>query len=191
MRMGREKALVAVNPRGQLLIDRQIQMLASLHPYEQLISCRYDQQLPVPETVRKVLDNGAHGPIGGVTAVLRAAQTPFVLFLGLDHGRMNLATLRHLVMEARKDSATGVVPRTSDGIQPTVTILPRELAAMAKARIDAGDDLSLQGLMRAGVEADLLRWYDVSPEDEPRFANWNRPGDVPPVGNDVPDSPPQ
>lgn len=188
VRMGKEKALLVVNMRGQLLIERQLELLAALHPYEQLVSCRYDQELPVPSDVRKVLDYGAHGPIGGVTAVLRSAQSPFVLILGLDHGKMNLATLRHIVVEARKDTATGVVARTSDGIQPTVALLPRELAAMAKARIDAGGDLSLQGLMRAGVEADLLRWYDVKPADEKRFANWNRPSDVAPAKEDEEES---
>lgn len=189
--MGKEKAFLVVNPRGQTLIERQLELLAALHPYERLVSCRFDQQLPVPADVRMVLDYGNAGPLGGVAAVLRAAQTPFVLILGLDLGKMSLAMLRRIVMEARRDSVTGVVPRTSDGIQPTAAILPRELAAMAKARLDAGKDLSLQGLMRAGVEADLLRWYDVKPEDEPRFANWNRPRDVSAPGEDTANSPEQ
>jgi len=178
MRMGTEKALLVVNPRGQLLIERQLEMIAALQPYECLLSCRYDQELPVPFGVRTILDNGASGPLGGVTAILRESHSPFVFVLGLDLGRMSLATLRHMVMTARKDPNTGLVPRTSDGIQPTAALLPRSLGKLAKERIVARTDLSLQGLMRAGVEAGLLRWYDVKPEDEPRFANWNRPSDV-------------
>jgi len=181
-RMGQEKALLVVNSRGQTLLERQLALLGALNPREILLSCRYEQGLPVRDDVREVHDQGTAGPLGGVTAVLHAIYTPFVVILGVDMARMSLAVLRRLVLAARETSpAVGIVPRTSFGPQPTAAVLPRKLAPLARVRLRSRRDLSLQALVRDGVNAGLLQWLDMDAEDEPRFANWNRPSDVPPI----------
>jgi molybdopterin-guanine dinucleotide biosynthesis protein A len=177
-RMGRDKALLPTREHGTLLA-RQLDLLATLAPHEILLSCRPNQVLPAPDFVRRIHDDGSHGPLAGVASLLTAARGDLILVLAVDLGGMTAEVLSRLVAAATVFPHVGVVPRTSSGPEPLAAIYPTTLAAEASRRLATGEDLSLHGFIRSGIETRQLRWFDIAPADEPLFANWNTPADLP------------
>lgn len=176
-RMGRDKALLPVAGHPTLL-QRQFAVLASLAPLEVLLSCRPDQPLPAPPGVRRIHDAGTEGPLAGLAALLEAMRGDMLLVLAVDLGRMSSGILARMLATLPPDGRTGLAPRSSRGVEPLAALYPRHLAADARRRLQAGHDRSLTGFVRAAVDASHLLWFDVPPEDEPHFSNWNSPADL-------------
>lgn len=173
--MGRDKALLPEPVHGTLL-QRQLAAVAALSPAEVLLSCRPDQRLPAPPSVRCIHDAGTLGPLGGLAALLEAMRGDMLLVLAVDLGRISPAMLERLVVAAAP--GRGVVPRTSRGAEPLAALYPAALVAEARARVEAGSDLALHTFVEAGVRGGQLRWLDLAPADEAAFANWNTPDDL-------------
>jgi molybdenum cofactor guanylyltransferase len=181
-RMGRDKARLPV-PGHASLLARQLAVLdEALRPHERLVSCRRAQRLELPAGVRTVFDDGAAGPLGGIAEVLRALRGDAVFVLGVDLGCMSAETIRWIAEQADLANGIGVVPVVNDRPEPIAAVLPRRLLAVAEQQLGAGRDLSLRTLVREGVAAGLLRWWQVPEDVAAHFSNWNRPEDVRPAG---------
>lgn len=173
--MGRDKASLPDAVHGTLL-QRQLALIATLCPAEVLLSCRPEQDLAAPPQVRRIHDAGTHGPLGGLAALLEAMQGDLLLVLAVDLGKLGPALLARLAGAA--GPGCGVVPRSARGVEPLAALYPAALAGTARARLQAGRDLSLHAFVEAAVASGQLRWLDIAPADQAQFANWNTPDDL-------------
>jgi molybdopterin-guanine dinucleotide biosynthesis protein A len=173
-RMGRDKAWLAMD--GEPLWRRQLATLRALEPAEIFICGAGRDDLAAPGA-RGLLDaEPDRGPLGGLTAALRAAEEPFVVALAVDLPAMTPEFLAELVDEAAASGA-GIVPELDGFYQGLAAVYPRALAELA-ARLAADEDHSLQHFVREGISAGLLRARPVAECERGLFANWNAPGDV-------------
>jgi len=175
--MGRDKALLADATYGTLL-ERQLALVASLRPAEILISCRAEQNLPLPTTARRIHDAGTAGPLAGVAALLEAMRGDLLLVLAIDLAKMTPDWLAHLAAAAAP--GRGVVSRSPRGLEPLAAIYPRALASEARARLERGTDLSMHGFVAAGIELGLLGCIEPGASGADVFTNWNTPDDLAP-----------
>lgn len=173
-RMGRDKALLPVASHATLLA-RQLAVVAELHPIETLVSCRPEQRLPLPRSVRVVHDDGSAGPLGGIVALLRAMRGDALFVLGVDLARMTPHLARRIVGAAPFDGSRGVVPCTARGVEPLASLFPRALTPLAEEQLATRADLSLHRLLVRGVECGLVYFLEVAASDLSAFANWNHP----------------
>jgi molybdenum cofactor guanylyltransferase len=167
-RMGTDKAGLR-DRTGQPLLTRQLALLASLEPVELLVSARRTQILPpLPPAVRRVDDDGAGGPLGGIVAALEATAAPRLLVVAVDLPELDQAVLKRLIA-----CPEGAVPVVAGRLEPLVAVYPRTWLPEAQRALRAGQR-SLQHLL-ASAEASgfcLLNFSDPTP-----FLNWNRPHD--------------
>jgi molybdenum cofactor guanylyltransferase len=167
-RMGTDKAGLR-DRTGQPLLGRQLALLASLRPVELLVSARRAQVLPpLPPTVRRVDDDGADGPLGGIVAAFEATATPRLLVVAVDLPELDQAVLKRLIA-----CPEGAVPVVAGHLEPLVAVYPRRWLPEAQRALRDGQR-SLQQLLSSakGSGFCLLNFFEQTP-----FVNWNRPHD--------------
>lgn len=183
VRMGTDKAALTV--AGEPLLARQLRLLAEAGVGERIVSVAPTSSrpaLPGQEAVRWVEDSEAGlGPLAGLESCLAAIRTDVLLVVAVDLPALSVDLLRRLIAAATAEC--GVVPQCQACYEPLVAVYPRCALVEVSARI-ARSELALQPLVRAGIAGGWLRPWAVSTADEPCFANWNAPADVPADGFD-------
>jgi molybdenum cofactor guanylyltransferase len=116
------------------------------------------------------------GPLAGLSAVLDAVATPWVLVLAVDLPAMTPDFLRQLI--ARRPSRVGVVPHLAGRYEPLAALYPKALGPELQSRLHRRD-LRLQHLVRDAIASGHLACFEVPPADHALFANWNHPEDLP------------
>jgi molybdopterin-guanine dinucleotide biosynthesis protein A len=175
VRMGTDKARLTV--QGEPLLTRQLRLLAAAGADARLVAGPENPALPLPPDVRWVLDRQpGWGPLAGLESSLTASLTDLLLVVAVDLPALTPELLRRLLAVARP--GCGVVPLQAGGAEPLVALYPRVALAEITARLNRGER-ALQPLVRAGFAAGWLQPWPIAPADQPQFANWNRPQDLP------------
>jgi molybdopterin-guanine dinucleotide biosynthesis protein A len=168
--MGTDKALLEID--GERLWQRQRDLLTTAGAREVLISARAEQTWSTGLTV--VRDDAPDcGPLGGIVAGLRAAQTDHLLVVAVDLPRLSLTWLRELIAAA--DEQCGAVGRWAGGhFEPLAAIYPRRVLADFSAAL-ATRQLALQPLIAHAVQRGHLRAITLYAKRQDELANWNAP----------------
>lgn len=170
-RMGRDKALLPLAD-GRLLWRRQLDVLERLGAAEIMFSG--PRRAGWPEHLRVLEDRKPGlGPLAGLVAALEAISTERLLALAVDLPGMTAPYLRGLLARGH-----GVVPSVRGRLEPLAAVYPAGVLALARERLSS-EDRSLHSFVRAAEAIGSLQIVEARREDEPRFVNWNRPGDFP------------
>ena len=111
-RFGSDKARFEV--AGRAMIDHVIEVVATVTDTV-MISVAEEGVLMETPLIRQVVDQHKDaGPLAGLHAGLRAAETPWVLAVACDMPFLTSAVL-HTLLEAREAGVDAVVARTPDG----------------------------------------------------------------------------
>jgi molybdopterin-guanine dinucleotide biosynthesis protein A len=171
-RMGADKATLIFE--GEPLWSRQLKLLRALQPEKCFVSARVRPEWR-PSGVDVVLDEEpSRGPLSGLLATLRKAQTTHLLALAIDLPRMNLSQLKQIVQRARQNC--GVVPVSGGGFEPLCAVYPvteSVIAAANKALMT--NDVSLENFVRHLLEQSWLREFKIQPVDRQLYFNANTP----------------
>ena len=173
IRMRRDKALLEI--AGRPMWQRQRDVLADAGAKQIFLSARSDQAWANAAAgfggiVRDAsLDSG---PLGGIVAALERCGQGHLAVLAVDLPHMEPAWFAALLADCAP--GRGVVGRSGQWFEPLAAIYPRELLPLARAAL-ARRELSLQKLITAGVEQQLLRAREISAAEAPLFTNWNEP----------------
>lgn len=172
-RFGSDKAFL--NWRGRPLYVTQLRKLAALQPDRLWLSCHAEQAFPeVLAGVERVVDDEPDlGPLGGLRAVLRRSDAPFVLVLAVDLPQMETTFLESLLRQGK-----GVAGRSERGWEPLAALYPREaMLALIESSLAAGrrrlQDLLDEAEALGHIEPCLLTDRTLS-----CFANLNSPDDL-------------
>ena len=172
-RMGRDKAQLVFE--GRTLLERQVALAWSLGPREVWVAGRTDAELGGVRA-RGVNDaQPGQGPLGGLAAVLAAANAAHVLVLAVDMPALTDDFLRRLL--TARSPGVGVVPQTARGWEAVAAVYPHELAPLVQAALAVGRR-AMHDLVDEGVAAGLLCAWPVAPQEDGFLINWNRPEDV-------------
>jgi len=178
-RMLRDKAFLPC--RGTTLIARQVGLVRELAPAEIFISGRADADygaLSLPVLLDRFTDLG---PLAGVERALGEAHSPLLLVLAVDLPDMTADFLRGLAARCR--AGAGVVPRTSQGLEPLAAFYPTSMQPIATAMLRE-ERAAMSEFIRRGVEDGLVDEYASPSADEAWFRNWNGPEDAGPAEGD-------
>ena len=171
-RMGRDKATIVFH--GLPLWQRQIECLGSLCPEKVFVSARTEPSW-LPSEAELLLDKSpSRGPLSGLTRALERMQTSHLVALAVDMPFMTSEQMRTLWSLAT--IGCGVLPMIGGRAEPLAAIYPREAARYFSAAL-AGDDFSLQGLVRTLVTANQVQIFAIPEKDEHLFGSVNEPGD--------------
>ena len=172
-RMGRDKATIEFN--GRPLWERQLELLRALRPEKIFVSARTAPAW-LPADVALLLDDPPpRGPLSGLTKALAATRTTHLLALAVDMPFMTSDEFGRLVRQVRE--GCGVVPVIGDKAEPLAAIYPVEAAIDFKTAL-AGEDVSLQSLVRILAAAGKVMPLPVSEGRARVFRSLNEPGDV-------------
>src|ERR1700730_16850210 len=172
-RMGKDKATVLfrVKPLWQI----QLELLRKLHPAQIFVSARTDPAWRPADLQFLADDPPSRGPLSGLAASLAQMRSAHLLALAIDMPFMTEKFLQRLCEQI--EPAVGVVPKIGSRAEPLAAIYPRE------AEIDvheglAGDDFSLQTLVRRLIAAGKLREISVAKQERKLFLNVNQLSDL-------------
>jgi molybdenum cofactor guanylyltransferase len=172
-RMSKDKATILF--RGKLLWKVQLDLFRKLEPEEIFVSARTDPPWR-PEDVQLVTDNPPScGPLSGLAAALAKMRSAHLLALAIDMPFMSETYLRHLCDQI--EAGIGVVPKIDNRAEPLAAIYPREAEIDVREAL-AGDDFSLQTLVRRLVAAGKLRAVTVTEPERKLFLNVNQLSDL-------------
>jgi molybdopterin-guanine dinucleotide biosynthesis protein A len=173
-RMGRDKA--ALLWQGRPLWTHQLDTLRALNPATLWISARVPPTWR-PDGVEVVLDDPpAHGPVGGLAAVLGRLRTSHLLALAVDLPRIPSEHL--LKLWSLATPGCGVIPERERGLEPLCAFYPTEAAPLAAEAVLA-PAFSLRALARRLLQRGLLRVYALSEAESSLYHNLNTPEDLP------------
>jgi molybdopterin-guanine dinucleotide biosynthesis protein A len=169
-RMGRDKATLLVD--GQPLWQRQLATLRMLTPSELFISGRRDG--PFASANVEVIEDAVPGlgPLAGIAAALRRAESPRILVLAIDLPAMTADFLRRLL---RQDRPT--IPKQADHYEPLAAVYPKSALPLAEEFLRESDR-SMQRFVRRLLADGVIETCEVSPAEAPLFQNVNRPEDI-------------
>jgi molybdopterin-guanine dinucleotide biosynthesis protein A len=173
-RMGRDKALLGVD--GIPLWQRQRDVLAGAGAAEIFLSARPDQEWVRHAVGFTAVLHDAQpncGPMVGIAAALERTVCGHVAVLAIDLPAMKPEWFAELF--ACCPPGVGIVGRRGEFFEPLAAIYPSELKWRAWEAL-ARSDYSLQRLIAAGVEQDLLRVREIGANEQVWFTNWNLPG---------------
>src|SRR6267143_1712996 len=156
-RMGKDKATVLF--RGKLLWELQLDLLRKLEPEEILVSARTDPPWRRDDVQLVTDDPPSRGPLSGLAASLAQMRSAHLLALAIDMPFMSETYLRYLCDQI--EAGIGVVPTFDNRAEPLAAIYPREAEIDVREAL-AGDDFSLQTLVRRLVAAGKLREVTVT-----------------------------
>jgi len=171
-RMGTDKATIVFI--GKPLWQRQLQILRDLGPEKIFVSAR---KLPswLPSDIELLLDEPPfRGPLSGLTRALASTQTSHLAVLAVDMPFMTSKQMQVLCRQAIR--RCGVVPIIEGRFEPLAAIYPRESATHFSSAL-AGNDFSLQPLVRNLVQADKVRLVTVAQGERDFYRSVNEPGD--------------
>ena len=172
-RMGKDKATVLF--RGKPLWQIQLELLRKLEPEEIFVSTRTD---PIwrPADVQFLADDPpSRGPLSGLAASLARMRSAHLLALAIDMPFMTESYVRYLCDQI--EPHVGVVPKIDHRAEPLAAIYPREAKVDFREAL-AGDDFSLQTLVRRLVAAGKLREIVVKEQQRKLFLNVNQLSDL-------------
>jgi len=172
-RMGRDKAMLCLKGEPLWLRQKQVLLESGARP---VTVVRKRGQPPLGAKGPFLYDtvDGA-GPLAGLHAALSACQTHLLAVLAVDMPQMDAAWFRWLSSLCR--SGVGAVVRIPAGFEPLAAIYPCEALATVSSRLRL-NDLSLQHLVIALVEAHQMVAVPLPESDHRRLLNWNTPDDV-------------
>lgn len=166
-RMGRDKALVDID--GAPLVARivaQVRPLAS----RVLLSAGDPQRYAFLGLETVVDARVGEGPLMGIVAGLRAAETDLVLFVPCDLPEVPVALVHALLAAA--EGRDGAAPVAADGRpEPLLAVYDRRLADVAARLLEAGE----RRARKLWDVADIAR---VPLPDGMRLANLNTPEEL-------------
>jgi molybdopterin-guanine dinucleotide biosynthesis protein A len=173
--MGRDKAGVEV--WGEPLWQRQLRTLQATGPGELLISGRTGGPYGASGD-RVILDeDGAHGPLAGLAALLQAAKHDMVMLLAIDLPLITPEFLRGLLASASR-AKMGLVTGHGERFEPLAAIYTRACLPLACECL-AGSDHSMQRFIRLAKSGALLYTREVGEQELAMFRNVNTPDDLP------------
>lgn len=161
--------------RGRPLYVAQLRKLAALKPGRLWLSTNADQSFPdILEGVDRLIDDEPDlGPLGGLRAVLRRSEAPFVLVLAVDLPLMETGFLASL-LATRK----GTVAKSDRFWEPLAALYPRE-AMLALVEISLGSgNRKMQVLLDEAHALGLISPLPLSDRTARFFANLNSPADL-------------
>jgi molybdenum cofactor guanylyltransferase len=172
-RMGRDKALIEID--GTPLWQRQRDVLTNAGATEIFLSVRPEQTWTRnAKGFTAVIHDSMPGcgPMVGITAAIERSSRPLVAVLAVDLLAMTPAWFRSLRSECTADR--GAVGRSGDVFEPLAAIYPRTLLwrfweALTRA------EYSLQAVINAAVEKDLMTVREIRRNESDWFANFNEP----------------
>jgi molybdopterin-guanine dinucleotide biosynthesis protein A len=173
-RMGRDKALLPISPSGQLLWQRQWQVLGDLQPREIFWSGPPRPQMPARARIVTDAVKSA-GPLAGIGACLEALRDDLLVVLAVDLPQMNTPFLRGLLAQCRE--SRGAVVRHGDFFEPLAAIYPKHLHVLAADHLAQGRR-ALQDFIHEAVKLDALLVLPLEEDDAPLFRNLNAPSDL-------------
>jgi FdhD protein len=161
--------------RGRPLYVAQLRKLAALEPDRLWLSTNADQAFPdILAGVERIIDDEPDlGPLGGLRAVLRRSEAPFVLVLAVDLPLMETAFLSLLV-----ESGKGLAPRSARGWEPLAALYPREaMLALIESTLATGRR-RMQDLLDEAESLGLIEPLPLPEQSACFFANLNSPDDL-------------
>jgi molybdopterin-guanine dinucleotide biosynthesis protein A len=165
-RMGRDKATVEID--GNRLIDVAVAALAGV--CERVLVAPGNRRISGLD-VEQISDAEGEGPLAGIVAGLRAANTPLLAVLGVDMPRASGDVLVDLA--DRWSGEAGVAPVVDGVLQPLHAVYATARADEFAAMLAQGERSPRRALTRLGV----LAVSDLAAP--PGFtANLNRPADL-------------
>lgn len=169
-RMGRDKAALIIE--GEPLWQRQLAKLRALSPHELFISGRADG--PYAGAGVEIIEDAVPGlgPLGGIAAALRRAESPLVLILAIDLPAMTAKFLASLLPDSRP-----VVPQNARYFEPLAAVYPRAALSIAEDHLRA-DDRSLQWFVDRLVAEELAQVRILTKSEALLFHNANEPRDL-------------
>jgi len=173
-RMGRDKALLEVPNSGQLLWQRQWQVLEALEPVELFWSGPARPRMP--ENAKVMADRVANaGPLAGLSACLHDSSSDLLIVLAVDLPRMTAPFLRGLM--SRCTNTSGAVIQHGDFFEPLAAIYPKRLQSLAADHLAQGR-YALQDFIRKAIKFDAMTVVPCNEEDAPLFKNVNAVSDI-------------
>ena len=169
-RMGSDKASLVID--GQPLWQRQLATLRALSPCELYVSGRRDG--PYAGAGVEIIEDASPGlgPLSGIAAALRRAESPLVLILAIDMPAMTPAFLTKLLQ-----CGAAIVPESARYFEPLAAIYPRLALPIAEKMLSEGER-SMQHFIRRLVDAGLVRVRPVADADLGCFQNVNERHDL-------------
>jgi molybdopterin-guanine dinucleotide biosynthesis protein A len=170
-RMGRDKALLEIDGAPQW--QRQQAVLAATGADELFLSARPEQAWARDARGFEAVVHDAMpdcGPIIGLTAGLERMTRSHLAVLAIDLPTMTPAWFG--LLRERCEPGLGAVGVRGDFFEPLAAVYPRELKWLAWETVARGE-YSLQKLLRAAVDASLMRPVEIGEAQEGWFRNWN------------------
>ena len=171
--MGKDKATVLFS--GKPLWQIQLELLLKLKSVEIFVSAN-TAPMWRPSDVQFIADESpSRGPLSGLTASLAQTHSTHLLALAIDMPFMTESYVRYLCDQI--EPHVGVVPKIDHRAEPLAAIYPREAKVDFREAL-AGDDFSLQTLVRRLVAAGKLREIVVKEQERKLFLNVNQLSDL-------------
>ena len=172
-RMGTDKATFPF--RGKPLWQIQLETLRKLRPAEIFLSARTDPSWR-PADVQFIGDiPPSRGPLSGIAATLVKIRTAHLLALAIDMPFMTENYLRSICDAT--DPGLGIIAKINSCAEPLAAVYPREAEIDFRTAL-AGNDFSLQNIVRQLVTSGKLREIPVTKEERRLFRNLNNMADV-------------
>jgi molybdopterin-guanine dinucleotide biosynthesis protein A len=173
--MGRDKAALLVD--GEPLWQRQLNTLRGTQPAEVFISGPLDG--PYGNAGVGIVPDAEPllGPLGGITAALKACTTECLLVLAVDLPQMHADYLRRMVRMAAECNAGMIPVIEGTQLEPLAAVYPKRALPLAEARRSA-KQLKLADFISDLEAGGWMRRMEVSAEEAAYFTNWNSPEDV-------------
>lgn len=171
--MGRDKAALLIG--GEPLWRHQLATLRAIEPAHLLVSGPLDGPWAGSD-VKVIPDSIANaGPLAGLSALLEQLQDERLVLLGVDLPAMSAEYLRRL-LDACSDGR-GMVPVLGGNFEPLAAVYPRAMRELVQRALGKGE-LSLQRVIRDGLDAGLFDTCPVTERERPLFRNVNTPSDL-------------
>jgi molybdopterin-guanine dinucleotide biosynthesis protein A len=172
-RMGRDKATLPVGG-----VELAALALAAAGRVASPVVLVAPEGHPARRLAATVVTDPGRGPLAALAAALDALEEPYVLVLAGDHPGLRVELLAHLAALAPRGEA--VACRRGPRLEPLVAVYQRAPAlAVAKARLAAGGDRSLLGLL-AGLRTVVVEepeWRALDPGGR-SFVDLDDPADL-------------
>jgi len=172
-RMGTDKAFVMLD--GQTLLSRMLDLARSVTTNVRIVGSaeKFSEFAPTIED----LFPGC-GPLAGIHAALRSAQTDRNLILAVDVPFLSREFLAFMIARSREREADVTIVRTVDGWQPLCAIYKRVFADLAEISLREGHykiDALFEAASVSVIDEDDLRLNAFSSS---LFRNLNTPDEL-------------
>jgi molybdenum cofactor guanylyltransferase len=173
--MGRDKAALLVD--GEPLWQRQLNTLRGTQPAEVFISGPLDG--PYGNTGVGIVPDAELllGPLGGITAALKACAAEWLLVLAVDLPHMTSDYLLQMVRAATQSDAGSIPVIEGAKLEPLAAVYPKRALPVAEARCLA-KQLKLADFISDLEARGWMQRMEVSAEEAAYFTNWNSPDDM-------------